>query len=206
VYSESVAADARGSLPEDQSLPHVLRSAAIMTGRPLRVRPKPRPVGSRREIPVAATLEALDHDGAQPGPLVRGGYWRKGEFPAPRPDCSLRSRAPCVHRFASGFVDSLRPRRQSTHPVIDFMFIDFLNDAFGGSSTRLPKINMSSGHACALLRGCIGIGHSVATHHSQLPFDLQPYPRPPRRGAFDALRAKGLMMYGRCAAKIRCRS
>jgi len=54
-------------------------------------------------------------------------------------------------------------------PVVDFMFIDFINDSFGELINQIAKIHyMSSGrlHAPVLLRGCIGIGHSAATHHS----------------------------------------
>ena len=56
-----------------------------------------------------------------------------------------------------------------TRPVIDFMFIDFLNDAFGEIINQIAKMQyMSSGRLRMpiLLRGCIGIGHSAATHHS----------------------------------------
>ena len=54
-------------------------------------------------------------------------------------------------------------------PVIDFMFVDFLNDAFGELINQIAKMQyMSSGRLRMpiLLRGCIGIGHSAATHHS----------------------------------------
>jgi len=54
-------------------------------------------------------------------------------------------------------------------PVIDFMFIDFLNDAFGELINQIAKMQyMSSGRLRMplLLRGCIGIGHAAATHHS----------------------------------------
>jgi 2-oxoisovalerate dehydrogenase E1 component len=54
-------------------------------------------------------------------------------------------------------------------PVIDFMFIDFINDAFGEIINQIAKMRyMSSGRLKmpVLLRGCIGAGHSAATHHS----------------------------------------
>ena len=54
-------------------------------------------------------------------------------------------------------------------PIVDFMFIDFLNDAFGEIINQIAKMQyMSSGRLKmpVLLRGCIGIGHSAATHHS----------------------------------------
>jgi 2-oxoisovalerate dehydrogenase E1 component len=49
------------------------------------------------------------------------------------------------------------------------MFVDFLNDAFGEIVNQIAKMRyMSSGRIDMpiLLRGCIGIGHSAATHHS----------------------------------------
>ena len=60
-------------------------------------------------------------------------------------------------------------------PVVDFMFIDFLNDAFGEIINQISKIQyMSSGRIKMpiILRGCIGIGHSAATHHSGSYYSL----------------------------------
>jgi 2-oxoisovalerate dehydrogenase E1 component len=56
-----------------------------------------------------------------------------------------------------------------TRPVVDFMFADFLLDAVGEVLNQIAKVHyMSSGRieVPLLLRGCIGIGHSAATHHS----------------------------------------
>jgi 2-oxoisovalerate dehydrogenase E1 component len=56
-----------------------------------------------------------------------------------------------------------------TRPVIDFMFADFVLDAAGEIVNQIAKMQyMSSGRLKmpVLLRGCIGIGHSAATHHS----------------------------------------
>ena len=56
-----------------------------------------------------------------------------------------------------------------TRPVVDFMFADFVLDAVGEIINQIAKIQyMSSGRIAMpiLLRGCIGIGHSAATHHS----------------------------------------
>ena len=56
-----------------------------------------------------------------------------------------------------------------TRPVIDFMFIDFALDAVGEILNQIAKIQyMSHGRIAmpVLLRGCVGIGHSAATHHS----------------------------------------
>jgi 2-oxoisovalerate dehydrogenase E1 component len=56
-----------------------------------------------------------------------------------------------------------------TRPIVDFMFADFVLDAVGEIVNQIAKIQfMSSGRIRMpiLLRGCIGIGHSAATHHS----------------------------------------
>jgi 2-oxoisovalerate dehydrogenase E1 component len=54
-------------------------------------------------------------------------------------------------------------------PVVDFMFVDFLLDGVGEIINQIAKMQyMSSGRLKmpVLLRGCVGIGHSAATHHS----------------------------------------
>ena len=56
-----------------------------------------------------------------------------------------------------------------TRPVIDFMFADFVLDGLGEILNQIAKMQyMSSGRLKMpiLLRGCVGIGHSAATHHS----------------------------------------
>jgi 2-oxoisovalerate dehydrogenase E1 component len=56
-----------------------------------------------------------------------------------------------------------------TRPVVDFMFADFILDSVGEVLNQIAKMQyMSSGRVKMplLLRGCIGIGHSAATHHS----------------------------------------
>jgi 2-oxoisovalerate dehydrogenase E1 component len=56
-----------------------------------------------------------------------------------------------------------------SRPVIDFMFADFALDAIGEIINQIAKIQyMSIGRIKMpiVLRGCIGIGHSAATHHS----------------------------------------
>ncbi|MGI8477513.1 MAG: alpha-ketoacid dehydrogenase subunit beta [Thermomicrobiales bacterium] len=54
-------------------------------------------------------------------------------------------------------------------PVVDFMFFDFILDAFGEMVNQMAKIQyMSSGRLKMpiVLRGCIGVGGAAATHHS----------------------------------------
>lgn len=56
-----------------------------------------------------------------------------------------------------------------TRPIVDFMFFDFILDAFGEMVNQTAKIQyMSSGRLKMpiVLRGCIGVGGSSATHHS----------------------------------------
>jgi 2-oxoisovalerate dehydrogenase E1 component len=54
-------------------------------------------------------------------------------------------------------------------PVVDFMFFDFILDSFGELINQTAKMQyMSSGRLKmpVVLRGCIGVGGSAATHHS----------------------------------------
>jgi 2-oxoisovalerate dehydrogenase E1 component len=54
-------------------------------------------------------------------------------------------------------------------PVVDYMFFDFALDALGELLNQTSKIQyMSSGRLRMpiVLRGCIGVGHAAATHHS----------------------------------------
>ena len=69
-----------------------------------------------------------------------------------------------------GFVGmSCGAAMTGTRPVVDFMFADFVLDGVGEILNQIAKMQyMSSGRLTmpVLLRGCIGIGHSAATHHS----------------------------------------
>jgi 2-oxoisovalerate dehydrogenase E1 component len=59
--------------------------------------------------------------------------------------------------------------------VVDFMFVDFMLDAWGELVNQIAKMQyMSSGRLKmpVVLRGCIGIGHSAATHHSGSYYSL----------------------------------
>jgi pyruvate/2-oxoglutarate/acetoin dehydrogenase E1 component len=62
-------------------------------------------------------------------------------------------------------------------PVVDFMFIDFLTDAFGDMFNQMAKLQwMSNGRIKMpiVLRGCVGVVGSNAAHHSgnYFPFFL----------------------------------
>jgi 2-oxoisovalerate dehydrogenase E1 component len=69
-----------------------------------------------------------------------------------------------------GFVGmSCGAAMTGTRPVIDFMFADFVLDSVGEIVNQIAKMQyMSNGRLTmpVLLRGCVGIGHSAATHHS----------------------------------------
>ncbi len=124
---------------------------------------------------VAATLEALDHAmAADPtifvmgeGIGVRGGNFTTtlGLYAKYGPERLCDT--PICER---GFVGlACGAGMTGTRPVIDFMFIDFINDAFGEIVNQIAKMQyMSSGRLKMpiLLRGCGGVGHSAATHHS----------------------------------------
>jgi 2-oxoisovalerate dehydrogenase E1 component len=75
-----------------------------------------------------------------------------------------------------GFVGlSAGAAMTGTRPVVDFMFVDFLLDGVGEVVNQIAKIQyMSSGRLRmpVLLRGCVGIGNSAATHHSGSYYSL----------------------------------
>jgi 2-oxoisovalerate dehydrogenase E1 component len=159
VYSESVAVDVKRLKPTgDESL---LTSAATDSGREISF--------------VAATLEALDYEMARnprifvlgEGIGVRGGNFGTTAGLFAKYGAERLCDTPICER---GFVGlGCGAAMTGTRPVIDFMFVDFLHDAFGEIINQIAKMQyMSSGRLRLpiLLRGCIGIGHSAATHHS----------------------------------------
>ena len=136
----------------------------------------PPPAAGGRVISYSqATLEALTAEmAANPGIFVlgegigvRGGNFRTtaGLFEKYGPE-RLRDTPICER----GFVGlGCGAAMTGTRPVIDFMFADFVLDGVGEIVNQIAKMQyMSSGRLKMpiLLRGCIGIGHSAATHHS----------------------------------------
>jgi 2-oxoisovalerate dehydrogenase E1 component len=133
------------------------------------------PKSSRVTTFVTATREALEHAMANDPTIfvmgegigVRGGNFTTTlglyEKYGPERLCDT----PICER---GFVGlACGAAMTGTRPVIDFMFIDFIHDAFGEIVNQIAKIQyMSSGRLKMplLLRGCGGVGHSAATHHS----------------------------------------
>ena len=124
---------------------------------------------------VAATLEALDQAmAADPkifvmgeGIGVRGGNFTTTLGLYAKYGAERLCDTPICER---GFVGlACGAAMTGTRPIIDFMFIDFINDSFGEIVNQIAKMQyMSSGRLKMplLLRGCGGVGHSAATHHS----------------------------------------
>jgi 2-oxoisovalerate dehydrogenase E1 component len=155
--------------PGDTAARHVYSEAAV----PERLAP-PRP-GERTTTFVNATLEALEHE-MQVNPRIfvmgqgigkRGGNFKTtaGLFDKFGPERLCDT--PICERGLAGLACGAA--MAGARPIFDFMFLDFLNDGFGEIINQIAKMQyMSSGRLKmpVLLRGCIGIGHSAATHHS----------------------------------------
>jgi 2-oxoisovalerate dehydrogenase E1 component len=136
---------------------------------------EPEPQVSRTIAFSQATLEALTEEMAVnptifvmgEGIGVRGGNFvtTKGLYDLYGPERLCDT--PICER---GFVGlACGAGMTGTRPVIDFMFADFVLDGVGEIVNQIAKMQyMSSGRLKmpVLLRGCIGIGHSAATHHS----------------------------------------
>lgn len=139
-----------------------------------RVPPSP-PPGERIITYSQATLEALTAEmEANPrifvlgeGIGVRGGNFRTTAGLFERFGGERLCDTPICER---GFVGlGCGAAMTGTRPVIDFMFADFVLDAVGEIGNQIAKMQyMSSGRLRmpVLLRGCVGIGHAAATHHS----------------------------------------
>jgi 2-oxoisovalerate dehydrogenase E1 component len=137
--------------------------------------PPPPESDSRRLTFAQATLEGLAEEMERDPTIfvlgegigMRGGNFRttKGLFERFGPE-RLRDTPICER----GFVGlSAGAAMAGARPVVDFMFADFLLDAAGELIQQIAKIQyMSCGRLTmpVLLRGCIGIGNSAATHHS----------------------------------------
>ncbi len=142
---------------------------------PLRRAVEPVNSATRELSFAAATLEALDREmAANPnifvfgeGIGVRGGNFGTTAGLFAKYGAQRLRDTPIAER---GFVGmACGAAMTGARPIVDFMFIDFINDAFGELVNQIAKMRyMSSGRLKmpVLLRGCIGIGHSAATHHS----------------------------------------
>jgi 2-oxoisovalerate dehydrogenase E1 component len=124
---------------------------------------------------IRGTLEALDAEmGRQPGIFVmgegigaRGGNFATTAGLFQKYGATRLCDTPICER---GFVGlACGAAMAGARPVIDFMFADFVLDAVGEIINQIAKMRyMSNGrlNMPVILRGCIGIGHSAATHHS----------------------------------------
>lgn len=139
------------------------------------VAPAPSPPAARQLTFLKATHEALAAEMARnPGLFVlgegvgkRGGNFRttEGLFDVYGPERLCDT--PISERGFTGLACGAA--MTGTRPVVDFMFADFVLDSVGEILNQVAKVQyMSSGRLKmpVLLRGCIGIGHSAATHHS----------------------------------------
>jgi 2-oxoisovalerate dehydrogenase E1 component len=138
-------------------------------------RAQPVPPGDREISFTQATHEALASEmGRNPRIFVlgegigqRGGNFRTTEGLFAKFGAERLCDTPICER---GFVGlACGAAMTGTRPVIDFMFADFILDSVGEVVNQIAKMQyMSSGRLKmpVLLRGCIGIGHSAATHHS----------------------------------------
>jgi 2-oxoisovalerate dehydrogenase E1 component len=147
---------------------------ALSSGAAHRDAPADNP-GTRELTFMKATLEALTEEMARnpkifvmgEGIGVRGGNFAttSGLFAIHGPE-RLRDTPICERGFV-GLAGGAA--MTGTRPVIDFMFADFVLDSVGEIVNQIAKMQyMSSGRLKmpVLLRGCIGIGHAAATHHS----------------------------------------
>lgn len=147
---------------------------AVSTSAPHREAPSTS--STTRELTfMKATLEALTEEMARnpkifvmgEGIGVRGGNFAttSGLF-AVHGAARLRDTPICERGFV-GLAGGAA--MTGTRPVVDFMFADFVLDSVGEIVNQIAKMQyMSSGRLKmpVLLRGCIGIGHAAATHHS----------------------------------------
>ncbi len=174
---EAVAAEVAEAhrAAEADAWPDPATAATHVYAEPARVVPEPPPAGGREVSYVQATLEALAAEmEANPRIFVLGeGIGRRGG--------NFRTTAGLYERYGPerlcdtpiserGFVGlGCGAAMTGSRPVIDFMFADFLLDAIGEVVNQIAKMQyMSNGRLKMpiLLRGCVGIGHSAATHHS----------------------------------------
>jgi len=159
---------------EAAAWPAAATAAAHVYAEPRSPAPPP-PPGERVLTYAAATLEALAAEmAANPAIFVlgegigaRGGNFNTtaglfAKYGAER----LRDTPICERGFV-GLAGGAA--MTGTRPVVDFMFADFVLDGVGEIVNQIAKMQyMSSGRVRmpVLLRGCIGIGHAAATHHS----------------------------------------
>lgn len=161
---------------ENAPWPNPDLAATHIYAEPARSVPAPPPRNAKREITyMQATLEALAYEMGHNSKIFvlgegigkRGGNFKTTaglyDLYGPERLCDT----PICERGFVGLGGGAA--MTGTRPVIDFMFADFVLDSVGEIINQIAKIQyMSDGRIRLpiLLRGCIGIGHSAATHHS----------------------------------------
>lgn len=137
--------------------------------------PPPPPAGSREINFIRATLEALSGEMERnpaiyvmgEGIGVRGGNFATTTGLFQKYGAVRLCDTPICERGFIGLAGGAA--MAGARPVIDFMFADFILDGVGEIVNQIAKMHyMSAGRLKmpVLLRGCIGMGHSAATHHS----------------------------------------
>lgn len=158
--------------PDPATATRHVYSLPVTSENPTAIRPRP----AAREISyMKATLEVLSEEMAKnPAIFVlgegigkRGGNFNTttGLFDLYGSE-RLRDTPICERGFV-GLAGGAA--MTGTRPIVDFMFTDFVLDGLGEIFNQIAKIQyMSCGRIKMplLLRGCIGIGHAAATHHS----------------------------------------
>ena len=170
--------EAAHEFAESSAYPAAASATTHVYAEPLTGPPRdcPATAAAPRELTyMKATLEALTEEMARnpnifvlgEGIGVRGGNFATtaGLFAAHGPE-RLRDTPICERGFVGLAAGAAMT---GTRPVVDFMFADFVLDGAGEIINQIAKMQyMSSGRLKmpVLLRGCIGIGHCAATHHS----------------------------------------
>jgi len=170
------AVEAAHRTAEKAPWPDPASAATHVYAEPARRVAAPPPPDHGREISyMQATLEALAHEMAN-NPRIfvlgegigkRGGNFKTTAGLYDRHGPERLCDTPICERGFVGLGGGAA--MTGARPVIDFMFADFVLDAVGEIINQIAKIQyMSAGRIKMpiLLRGCIGIGHSAATHHS----------------------------------------
>jgi 2-oxoisovalerate dehydrogenase E1 component len=176
---EEIAAQVRHARTEAEASPEPTSDSAmthIYASPRVAIKAKPETSSEERLITFSqATLEALAEEMATnpnifvmgEGIGVRGGNFLTTKGLYAIHGAERLCDTPICER---GFVGlACGAAMTGTRPVIDFMFADFVLDGLGEIINQIAKMQyMSSGRLSmpVLLRGCIGIGHSAATHHS----------------------------------------
>ena len=175
VLSANESALAAEYPPADVAKLHVYAAPkqATTTAEPPPREPQGAPLREKSLIEgtVEALRDAMSRDGSifvmGEGVGERGGNFKTTDGLYAMFGCDRVCDTPISER---GFVGlAAGAAMAGARPVIDFMFADFLLDAVGEIVNQIAKIQYMSGGRLKMpvvLRGCIGIGHSAATHHS----------------------------------------